>query len=207
MSLTLRTDQVSPGQRAAASRLADAVRRLGQEAVVAELDPEAMIAAAEQIETLADRLPRSGRAGALRDPVDAPLVARQDGTPLRTAAYNPFGIPLDIRFSPAADFAWADLVADFTHEGPPSAVHGGIVAWLMDVVLGVLVQARGASAYTRSLEVTYRRPTPLGAPLRLEARWLATSGRRTEVEGIVRCGGEVTASARGEFVAPRPSAP
>jgi acyl-coenzyme A thioesterase PaaI-like protein len=69
------------------------------------------------------------------------------------------------------------------YEGPPTYLHGGVAALLMDQVLGYGAIVAGRWGMTVDLRLRYRRPVPLHTPLRLTARVSETSGRRTTVLG------------------------
>ncbi|MBA0051188.1 PaaI family thioesterase [Streptomyces sp. AJS327] len=93
------------------------------------------------------------------------------------------------------------------YQGPPGCVHGGISALLLDHTLGAASRRAGEPAVTGQLTLRYRRPTPLFAPLTLEARRLSVAGRRIQAEGTLSADGRVCVSATGLFVAhrlPRP---
>ena len=55
------------------------------------------------------------------------------------------------------------------YEGPPGVVHGGFLAVLFDCVLQHLNCDLGVTGKTASLQVRYRRPTPIGVPLAITA--------------------------------------
>ena len=55
------------------------------------------------------------------------------------------------------------------YEGPPGIVHGGFLAVLFDCVLQQLNCDLGVAGKTASLNVRYRRPTPLRTKLRIVA--------------------------------------
>jgi acyl-coenzyme A thioesterase PaaI-like protein len=55
------------------------------------------------------------------------------------------------------------------YEGPPGIVHGGFIALLFDCVLQQLNCDLGQAGKTASLNVRYRRPTPLNTTLRIVA--------------------------------------
>jgi acyl-coenzyme A thioesterase PaaI-like protein len=83
------------------------------------------------------------------------------------------------------------------HAGPIGTVHGGLVAALLDELANLAVLASGHVGYTKTLTVSYRRPTPLGVELEL---WAHTAGRTGEAfltSAEVRHDGRVTASAVG----------
>ncbi len=47
------------------------------------------------------------------------------------------------------------------YEGPPTCVHGGVIAELFDELLGISNILAGPGAMTGTLTIRYRRPTPL----------------------------------------------
>jgi hypothetical protein len=54
------------------------------------------------------------------------------------------------------------------YEGPPGFVHGGFLAVFFDLVIGHHNSENGISGKTKSLELRYRRPVPLGVQLDFE---------------------------------------
>lgn len=87
------------------------------------------------------------------------------------------------------------------YEGPPGYAHGGWIALAFDEVFGIANYASGRSSMTGSLEIRYRRPTPLHEPVEISGRVARASGRRSVVTGELTVGGRVTAEAEGHFVA------
>jgi acyl-coenzyme A thioesterase PaaI-like protein len=87
-------------------------------------------------------------------------------------------------------------------EGPPGAVHGGIVAAYMDEILGAAA-FRGTSkvAVTGELTIRYVAPAPLETPLLGRGRMLIDHGRYIDVEGTLEqlADGLVVARGRGRF--------
>lgn len=199
----LRTSDVGPDDLQSTRRLVDSLRALMLAAARSSAQPDTLSAVADRVDELTKVLEPAGRFGALRIAIDAPICARRDELPLRTGAYSAFAIPMEMTFAADGTSARAEFVANALHEGPPTMMHGGIIAWVFDVVLGVLVQAQGEGAFTKSLSVSYLQPTPLEAPLIAEARVMSVNGRHTEVEANLSATGIVTARAFGEFVVPR----
>ena len=83
------------------------------------------------------------------------------------------------------------------YEGPPGLVHGGFLAVFFDCVMQHQNCVAGLSGKTRSLQVTFRRPTPVLTALRFdiarspEQRGI-TSTARVLLDEEVLCIGEVT---------------
>ncbi len=197
-----RTTEVPVEELEESRRLVAVLRRLMHAAARTGAGAEEKRRIAGRIEDLIEELEPGVRRGALRLPVDAPLQARLAAEPLPAGVDSPFAIPLAIEFSEDGRTARAEFTADSLLEGPLTAVHGGIIAWIFDVILGVLVQAQGGSAVTRSLEVEYLRPTPLGVPLMIEAQLGETEAARFPVVGTITAAGKVTARSSGLFVVP-----
>ena len=55
----------------------------------------------------------------------------------------------------------AEAWFDFAYEGPPTCVHGGVIAETFDEVLGAANMVAGNPGMTGTLTVRYRKPTPL----------------------------------------------
>jgi acyl-coenzyme A thioesterase PaaI-like protein len=89
---------------------------------------------------------------------------------------------------------------DYQFEGPPTCVHGGVIAELFDEMLGLSNILAGVGAMTGTLTVRYRRPTPLLAPLDLAARHTGQDGRKIYAWGGIYHQGELTAEADGVFI-------
>jgi acyl-coenzyme A thioesterase PaaI-like protein len=88
------------------------------------------------------------------------------------------------------------------YEGPPSFVHGGVIALMFDELLGVANIANGCPGMTGTLTIKYRRPTPLFLPLRWTAWVDRVEGRRIRSRAEVHVGDELCAEADGIFVQP-----
>jgi acyl-coenzyme A thioesterase PaaI-like protein len=89
---------------------------------------------------------------------------------------------------------------DYQYEGPPTCVHGGVIAMVFDEMLGAANIMAGSPAMTGTLTIKYRKPTPLRTPLRLEARFLDRDGRKVRTYGAIFHGDVLTAEAEGIFI-------
>jgi hypothetical protein len=83
------------------------------------------------------------------------------------------------------------------YEGPPGLVHGGFLAVFFDSVIQHQNCVVGLSGKTRSLQVTFRRPTPVLSELRFDisrspVQRGITSTARLLLDEEVLCFGEVT---------------
>ncbi|MEM7142188.1 MAG: PaaI family thioesterase [Actinomycetota bacterium] len=88
---------------------------------------------------------------------------------------NTVAPPMSVRSGTLADGRPALLASvrlDRRYEGPPRAVHGGIMAGMFDELLGGGQRLNGGPpGMTGRLTVRYRRPTPLDTDLELRA-WI-----------------------------------
>ena len=88
------------------------------------------------------------------------------------------------------------------YEGPPGAVHGGLVAAYLDEILGAAaLRATGRPSVTGELTVRDVKPVPAETPLLGRGRLVADHGRYVDVEGSLEEFeiGRVVATARGRF--------
>lgn len=81
--------------------------------------------------------------------------------------YHPAFPVYDLRC--ADDRAEGEVTFPIVYEGPPGVVHGGFLALFFDCVLQQLNCDMGLAGKTTRLALRYRRPTPLGRPLRVVA--------------------------------------
>jgi acyl-coenzyme A thioesterase PaaI-like protein len=86
------------------------------------------------------------------------------------------------------------------HEGGPGVAHGGIVAAVLDDLLGCLIYRLGRPMVTARLEVDYRRPLPLATEVDAVARITTTEGRKAWTEGELSDQTGIYAQARGLFI-------
>lgn len=95
-----------------------------------------------------------------------------------------------------AEYARGEVQFPVVYEGPPGLVHGGVLATFFDCVIQHHNCAVGSAGKTRTLNVSYRRPTPLLAPLEFDiTREVTERGLRSTArlihDGHVVCTGEL----------------
>jgi hypothetical protein len=185
-------------------RLAAEVRRVIRAMVGLPVADEELVAATDAIIAVADRLERAAGPGrrprAQPDPVGQP----QDFFPTSPVIgfANPVAPPVMVT---AVDgvlhgTAWFD----YQYEGPPTCVHGGVIAMVFDEMLGAANILSGNPGMTGTLTIRYRKPTPLLSDLRLEARFDRREGRKIFTSGTIHHGDDLTAEAEGIFIEMRP---
>jgi hypothetical protein len=144
----------------------------------------------------------------------APRIGEVDDDPRRVylnhatdiGAYNPC-FP-EYRFDQLdAENATGTVDFPLIYEGPPGLVHGGFLGVFFDCVIQHHNCVTGLSGKTRSLAVTFRRPTPVLTELRFDItrsqgeRGITSTGRLL-LDGEVLCSGEVnTLASRPERLA------
>jgi acyl-coenzyme A thioesterase PaaI-like protein len=120
------------------------------------------------------------------------------------------------RLTCADDRAEGEVEFPIVYEGPPGLVHGGFLALLFDCVLQQLNCDLGVAGKTVTLNVRYRRPTPLRTRLRIVASREVLDGRIDSEARLYRddellCVAEMTAVASSRdalpAVSPRRDAP
>jgi hypothetical protein len=97
--------------------------------------------------------------------------------------------------------ASGDVTFPLVYEGPPGLVHGGFLAVFFDCVIQHHNCLVGLSGKTRSLNVTFRRPTPILTDMRFdiarsEVERGITSTARLLLDDEVLCIGEVNTLAK-----------
>jgi hypothetical protein len=100
-----------------------------------------------------------------------------------------------------AETASGRVAFPLVYEGPPGLVHGGFLAVFFDCVMQHQNCLAGLSGKTRSLKVTFRRPTPVLTDLRFdiarsEVERGITSTARLLLDNEVLCIGEVNTLAQ-----------
>ena len=86
------------------------------------------------------------------------------------------------------------------HSGPPHRAHGGVVAAIMDEVLGTAATRAGATGLTAGINVRYKAGTPLNTPLQVTTRYSHTEGRKHIATGELRAGDTICATAEAIFI-------
>ncbi|MFG2086597.1 MULTISPECIES: PaaI family thioesterase [unclassified Spirillospora] len=200
-AMPMERQELGDDEVTARAALAARVRELAEAAVLTGAGAAEAAAVADEIEALTARL-AVGRRGA------PPYVTSSEGIMERHTAnpvngtLNPFAPPVDLKVTPDGTVR-AEFTLSPLYEGPPSYVHGGVSAMVLDQALGMAAAASGTPGMTATLELRYRRPTPLGVPLVVEARFSRVEGRKVHASGsITGPDGRVTVEATAMFIMP-----
>ena len=187
------------------NRLAAAVRRITAVAVGQPLNEDDVTRAGDQLAALADRLETAAQSERRTRLQPSPETHPQDNfstSPVIGFA-NPVAPPVEVWAVEGEDGrreVRGRVTFGYAYEGPPTCVHGGVIAELFDELLGMCNILVGEGAMTGTLTIRYRRPTPLLVPLDLAARHTHKDGRKIYAWGAIYSQGELTAEAEGIFI-------
>lgn len=187
-------------EKAAYAPIADALRELAAVSIRTTVAPEVAAEAAERLREVHAMLSSEvgGASYGVRFSKDG--VGRPWGNAV-VGLRNPVAPPLDIQRDDDGRI-WSDFFLGPQYEGPPTLVHGGVSALLLDQLLGEAAAEGGKPGMTGTLTVRYRRGTPLG-PLHGEAKMTHTEGVKTFVSGHIADAEGVCVEAEGIFILPR----
>ena len=109
---------------------------------------------------------------------------------------------LRFRYDKARDCYVCRFRLDDRFMGPPGYVHGGIVATILDEVMGKVNKIHNVVALTRAMKIDYLKPVPLNQPLHAEGHSVSVEGRKhTNCGEILNSKGEVLARGEALFIA------
>ncbi|WP_204081470.1 PaaI family thioesterase [Mycobacterium riyadhense] len=179
--------------------LTDAVRDLIEATIRTQADDGVIQQARTTIEAVTESL-RNQRVR----PVG--VTYRVDGRPLplgnaATGACNPIAPPLVVHHDDDGR-CWSEFVLGAAYEGPPSLVHGGVCALVLDHMLGEAASGGLTKPlFTGTITVKYLRGTALG-PLCAEAFVERSEGVKAFARGFISDAAGVTVEAEGVFIKP-----
>jgi acyl-coenzyme A thioesterase PaaI-like protein len=178
--------------------LAQAVRELVEATIRTEADDDVIAKARNEIEAVTQLLRQRTR------PVG--VSYRVDGRPLplgnaAIGVCNPIAPPLVVHHD-GDGRCWSEFILGSAYEGPPTLVHGGVSALVLDHMLGEAAsEGLSRARFTGTITVKYLRGTPLG-PLRCDA-WIERSeGSKAFARGTISDVKGVTVEAEGVFIEP-----
>jgi len=199
-------ETLPPGARFERRRLADALRNLARLCVTTEAPESALRAAAEATERAVAALDghpvRSFKEAIADDShvMDPTIFADRSALIGRS---NPIAPPMRLEGEGEVSVGWVTFGA--VYEGAPGWVHGGMVAAAIDQAFGYAQLRRGVACVTGTLTTHYRRPTPINRLLRIEVRFVSTSGRETNLAARVLDGERLLCEAEGLFISINPT--
>jgi hypothetical protein len=101
---------------------------------------------------------------------------------------NPLGMAMTVCRVGSTALGTTTLGPGF--EGAPRRAHGGVVAAILDELMGHVLPIIGEVAYTAHLSIDYVAPTPMGVPLTFVARLRDRADRKLWIEASGACGDE-----------------
>ncbi|PWD41736.1 thioesterase [Gordonia paraffinivorans] len=182
-----------------ASSIAESVRELIDATVRTEVDETDIAEARRLIEAATAILRKEQLPGAFGIRFNADGTKRSWGNAV-LGRRNPIAPPVVINHEP--DLSWTEVELGAAYEGPAGLVHGGVLALILDQLLGSTAEYQQVPGMTGTLTVRYRSATPLGR-IRGEARVNRVEGVKTFVTGSISVGDKVTAEAEGIFILPK----
>src|SRR3954465_5762624 len=115
---------------------------------------------------------------------------------------NPDGMHLKFYFDEKQRRAFSRFRLARRYQGPPGHAHGGIIATILDEAMGKVNKLRSVIALTKTMDIEYLRPVPLGRRLTAVGRESTVRGRKHyNVAEIRNEAGEVLARSKGIFIA------
>ena len=184
------------------AELAARARELTEAVLHTDVPDDEVAAATAEIAALTERLSAVRRAHPPVAHLDERGAIRQLGSPV-SGALNPIAPPLEVEVLPDGAGVRAEFTLNAVYEGPPSLVHGGISALILDEVLGTAASSNGTPGMTATLDLRYRRPTPYGVPLVAEAAVTRVEGRKCWVDGrVIGPDDRTTVEASAMFIRP-----
>jgi len=116
-------------------------------------------------------------------------------------ADNPLGLKLTFTGDVDSAVAWAEFEPPAFMAGGASMMHGGFIALLLDEVSSKVLSVLGKRGVTRNIEVSFEKPVPLRAKLRLEAELKSEDGRKHFIDAqILNSDGDVLARSTALFL-------
>ena len=114
---------------------------------------------------------------------------------------NPRGMHLTFEQDDATNRIRGSFRLGPEYQGGANFIHGGIIATVLDEVMGKVCRFRNARAVTAELTIEYLKPVPIDADLEIEGKEIEMNGRNIHIAGEIRNqAGQVLARARGRFV-------
>jgi acyl-coenzyme A thioesterase PaaI-like protein len=186
---------------------ASLMRELGHEFVGHTLSDEQLDAFGDHLRTLRQEI--GGAPIRIREfshpevPITIPTLEEVGtrqlfGDSFVSGSANPMGLAAQLWRD--GEVACMQVTLGRAFEGAPGRAHGGVVAALLDEVMGVMNVIHGAMAFTARLDISYHAPTPLGEPIIARA-WLDRKDERKHFVGATLHADELlVASSKALFI-------
>lgn len=175
------------------------LREFSEDVVLGDIEPEVERAVRRLLSEARELVGPRVRQRIVRQPFTAVGTALEEGRPYLVDRTNPCLPQVEVVFE--GDTARAFWTPAPAYEGPTGLLHGGMSAHLVDVISGVVMQARGVRAVTARLDISYRRPIPLDATVELVSELTGSEGRKHHVAARLLVDGVECVISEGLFIA------
>ena len=101
---------------------------------------------------------------------------------------NTHGLQLELHAG--GERCWTEITLDRRFEGWDGIAHGGIVCTLLDEVMAWALVEHDHWGVTARMSVDFKRPVPIGRPVRAEGRVVGVRRRLVDAAGVVRRPGD-----------------
>ncbi len=113
---------------------------------------------------------------------------------------NPIGLGLSF-YLDQEGCVHAEYAPKEEHQGFPGVMHGGLITTMLDELIGRTAIAQNWWCMTAKLEVRFKKPVPIGKPLKLKGKIIRQKGRLLEGYGELRLeDGSLAAEAEGVYL-------
>ena len=117
-----------------------------------------------------------------------------------TGRYNAIAPNIDVQFDKASKQITATVTCGRRFEGPPTCLHGGIIAAIYDQILAMCASCNLLAGPTANLSIDYLAPTPLFQELSFTARIDKVEGRKVFIIGECFADQLLCSRAQGLFI-------
>jgi len=113
---------------------------------------------------------------------------------------NPIGLRAHF-YSGDDGCVYADYTPRPEHQSYPGVMHGGLITAMLDEIIGRTAIAGNLWCMTAKLEVRFKKPVPIGAPLKLKGTLTKKTSRLIEGRGEIRLAdGSLAVEAIGTYL-------
>ena len=96
---------------------------------------------------------------------------------------------------------FAEVTLNDAQQGPPGLAHGGASAALLDEAMGAAIWLAGYRVVSVNLNISYRKPMPLGQPFKVTAQVNEQNEKKVTAVGEIHLAdGTLAVSGEGIFV-------
>jgi acyl-coenzyme A thioesterase PaaI-like protein len=96
---------------------------------------------------------------------------------------------------------FTDVILTQSEQGPPGHAHGGVIAAILDEIMGTAAWNSGHMVLAANLNVDFRLPVPLNIPLQVQGLVTGHEGRKVFTRSeLLLPDGQIAAVGKGIFV-------